>query len=341
MATIGGSGAVTLMDLSRRMGANDNIDAITELLHEQSEVLQDMRFIEGNLLTGNRSTVRTGLPTVTWRKINKGVAQSKSVTQQITDACGMLEGFSRIDEDLIDLANNARDYRASEDVAFLESMKQEFAQTLFYGDTDLDPEEFMGFSPRYDTPSASRTNSGFNLIDGGGSGSDNASIWFVVWGSLTVHGIVPKGIPAGFKQIDDGLITVDDAVGNPMKVYQTQYKWKTGLTIRDWRYVVRICNIDVSNLTKNAASGADLLNLMVQAVELPPSLSLGTPVFYASPTVRSFLRRQEKNANNLALPLDEAAGRPFLTFDGFPVRRTDQLLETEATIAGTFAHDDS
>ena len=323
------------------MGAQDNIDAIVELLQSKSEVLQDMHWVEGNMLTGNKSTIRTGLPEAAWRKINKGVPYSKSDTEQVTDTTGLLEGWSAIDEALINIANNARDFRGSEDTAFLQTLKNKLELALFYGDTDLNPEQFMGLAPRYDTPSDDEDNSGYNLIDAGGSGSDNGSVWLIVWGPNTAHGIVPKGLPVGFKHKDWGKVITYDASGNPLVKYQSQYTWNAGITIRDWRYVVRICNIDVSNLTKDAASGADLLNLMTSAVELPPDLSSGTPAFYAPRRIRAFLRKQEKNANNVILPLKDAAGRPYTSFDGIPVRRSDQLTVAEATITGTFAHDDT
>lgn len=340
MATIGGSTTNTLIDVARRLDPNGKIAAITELLNESAEVLQEMQFMEGNLPTGNRTTVRTGLPSLTWRLLNYGVAQSKSTTQQITDTVGMLEGYSRIDVDLADLANNKNDFRASEDGAFLESFHQTLANVLFYGNTDITPEKFMGLSPRYDTPSATKTNSGYNMIDGGGTGSDNTSVWLIVWGPRTVHGIFPKGSKAGFHHTDDGILTVNDSAGNPMKVYQSHFKWDIGLTVRDWRYIVRLCNVDISNLTKNAASGADLINLLVQQVELPPDVN-GRPAIYCSRTIRSFLRRQINNKSNVNLTLENFAGKKVLAFDGIPVRRTDQISEAEATISGTFGHDDS
>lgn len=340
MATIGT--AVTLMDLARRLDPNDKIAAIIELLNENNEILQDMKFVEGNLLTGYKTTVRTGLPAVTWRKLNYGVQKSKSLTQQIVDTCGMLEGYSEVDKDLVDLASNKAAFRLSEDIAFLEAMSQEMVAVLFYGDTDLDSEKYMGIAPRYDTPSTTKTNSGYNMITGGGSGADNTSIWLVVWGFNTVHGIYPKGSKAGFQQEDKGQKTLQDAAGGYYEGYRTHYQWKAGLTVRDWRYVVRICNIDISDLTKDASgSSADLVNLMVQAVELPPNRRMGTSAFYCSDTIRSFLRRQITNKDNVNLTIKTVAGEEVLAFDGIPVRKTDQILETEATIAGTFAHDDS
>jgi len=117
-----------------------------------------------------------------------------------------------------------------------------------------------------------------------------------------------------------------------MEGYRTHYKWDCGLTVRDWRYVVRI-NFDYENLVKDAATGPDLTDLMVQALELVPSLSMGRPAFYVNRGTRSWLRRQMTNkTKNSTLAFDMMAGKRVLSFDGVPIRRVDQLLTTEAGI---------
>jgi hypothetical protein len=209
-------------------------------------------------------------------------------------------------------------------------MNQTMASTLFYGDTGTDPEKFMGLAPRYSSTSAE---SGDNIIVGGGSGSDNTSIWLVVWGPNTAHGIYPKGSQAGLKHQDLGEVTLEDAASGKYQGYRTHYKWDIGLTLRDWRYVVRIPNIDVSNLTKDASSGADLVDLMVQAIEKVPNLGLGRATFYGNRTVSSILRRQITNTSNVRLSMDEIAGKRVMTFDGIPFRRNDAILNTEATVS--------
>lgn len=117
-----------------------------------------------------------------------------------------------------------------------------------------------------------------------------------------------------------------------MEAYRTHYRWDCGLSVRDWRYVVRV-NIDQEDLVKNAATGPDLIDLMTQAVELIPSLSMGRPAFYMNRTLRSFLRRQI--ANKVAastLTIEQVAGKHVTMFDGIPVRRCDAITNTESGI---------
>jgi hypothetical protein len=324
----------TLADVAKRMDPDGRIDTIVEILNETNEVLDDMTMLEGNLPTGHRTTIRTGLPAPTWRKLYGGVQPTKSTTVQVTDNTGQLEAYAEVDKQLADLNGNTAAFRLSEDRAHLEGMNQEYVDTLFFGDEATAPEEFTGFAPRFNSLSASN---GDNIISGGGSGSDNTSIWLVVWGPNTCHGIYPKGSVGGISMDDKGQVTIEDVDGSGgrMEAYRTHYKWCGGLTVRDWRYVVRIANIDKSNLTKDVSgSSADLTDLMAQAIELIPSLGMGRPAFYCSRTIKSFLRRQiASKVSSSTLTMEQVGGKSVVTYDGIPVRRTDALAPDEAAVS--------
>lgn len=329
MATLGQS-ALTLADHAKRLKKDGNVDDIVELLEQTNEILLDMLWLEGNDGTGHKTTVRSGLPTGTWRKLNYGVQPEKSTTVQVKDSSGMLETYSKIDKALADLNGNTAEFRLSEDMAFLEGLNQTFCQTLIYGDTSVNPEKFTGFAPRYNDLSAEN---GVNIIDAGGTDSDNTSIYLVVMGQNTCHGFFPKGSEAGLKARDLGEDTASDGNGGEYQVYRTHYKWDCGLTLRDWRYVVRIANIKTGSLTKDASSGADIVDLMTQAIEKVPNINMGRPVFMCNRTISSFLRRQIKNSNNVQISMDEIAGKQVLSFDGIPVRRVEAILNTEAQVS--------
>ncbi|HNB43401.1 MAG TPA: hypothetical protein PLL72_04310 [Burkholderiaceae bacterium] len=329
MATLSSTNP-TLTDVASRL-VDGKIDPnIVEMLNETNEVILDMTMIEANGFTEHKTTVRSGLPSGTWRMLNYGVQPEKSRTVPISDTMGMLETYAEVDKKLADLNGNSAAWRMSEDRAFVEGMNQNMAQKLFYGDSSVDPEQFMGLAPRYNSLSAEN---GINIIDGGGTGSDNASIWLIVWGPNTCHGIYPKGSSAGLQSRDLGEQTLLDAVGGRYQGYRTHYTWDIGLTLRDWRHVARIANIDVSDLTKNASAGADLIDLMTQAIEVIPNLGAGRPVFYLPRKLRSFLRRQIANkVAGSTLTMETVAGKRVLAFDDIPCRRTDALLLTEARV---------
>ncbi|MNR28970.1 hypothetical protein D3C85_1463230 [compost metagenome] len=157
-------------------------------------------------------------------------------------------------------------------------------------------------------------------------------MWLIAWGDTTVHGIFPKGSVGGLKVGDTKQETLSDAAGGRYEGFRTHYKWDAGLTVRDWRYVVRAANIDVTALKKDAASGADLVDILVQMLELLPNESTGTLRFYVPRVIRSYLRRQIVNHKNVFLNMGEVAGKKELMFDDVPVRRMDAILSTEARV---------
>lgn len=329
----------TLSDLAKISAPDGSIDTVVEILNQTNEILDDMTFIEGNLVTGHRSTIRSGLPAPTWRKLYGGVQPSKARTVQVTDSCGMLEAYAEVDKALADLNGNSAAWRASEDRAHIEGMSQEMAQTLFYGNETTEPETFMGLSPRFNDQSTAENASNILTSAATPDNSDNSSMWLIVWSPTTVHGITPKGSKAGIQVTDKGQVTIENVDGNGgrMEAYRTHYRWDAGLCVRDWRYIVRI-QVDTEDLVKNAATGPDLLDLMAQALELIPNLNAGRAVFYANRTIRGFIRRQIMNKTvNSTLSIEQIT-RPngayirVPMFDGIPIRRCDQLTNTESGI---------
>jgi hypothetical protein len=326
----------TLLDIAKATDPSGQIATIVEILNEVNEVLDDMTWIEGNLPTGHRTTIRTGIPTPTWRKMYGGVQPTKSTNAQVTDNCGMLEAYAEIDKALADLNGNTSAFRMSETRPHIEGMMQEVADTLFYGNEGTEPEAFTGLSPRYNSLSAANAE---NVINAGGTGSDNASIWLVVWGPNTVHGIIPKGSKAGLQHQDLGEVTLENATAatagsGRMQAYRSHFRWDVGLSLRDWRYVVRICNIDKSLLTNDASGGADLPDLMFQAVTQIPNLGAGRPCFYMSRNTMSYLRRQLTNATGGSTLVDTNVGGKFVTsWNGIPLKRVDALSADEAVVS--------
>jgi len=333
MAALGGSN-LTLKDWAKRIEPNGKVGMIAELLSQTNEVLTDMIWQEGNLPTGHRTVVRTGLPDVAWRLLNGGIAPSKSETAQIDEGCGMLEAWSEVDKDLAELNGDVGAFRFSESQSFIESMNQEMASTLFYGNSSVAPEEFNGLAVRYSSLSAANAQ---NIVSGGAAGADNSSIWLICWGSQTVHGIFPKGSKAGLIHEDLGLETVESTAGiagSRMRAYREHFQWKCGIALRDWRYVVRIPNIDISNLV-GKSSAADIIELMIKAMHRVPSLKLGKPCFYMNRSVFQMLDifSRDDVITGGGLNFQNVAGEVQYSFRGIPVRVCDALTESESIVA--------
>lgn len=338
MATIA-NGALTLADWAKRLDPKGTIPDVAELLSQSNEILEDCVMKEGNLPTGHRVVIRTGLPIVYWRMINAGVPTSKSTTAQVDEACGMMEARSHIDVKLAALNGNTAAFRLSEDTPFLEAMNQNMADTMFYGNVAVDPKAFTGLGTRYSSLSSGNAQ---NVLDAGGLSTDNTSVYFVVWGEETVFGIFPKGSQAGLQHRDLGEESVPDANGNFYQALRTLYQWDMGLVVKDWRYVVRICNIDVSDLvaltvTQAATAATELIKLMVRALDIVPSLNMGRGCFYGNRTVVSRLRIMALQKTSAVLGIEDGVnqfGKPGkeLRFLGYPVRKVDRLINNETRV---------
>lgn len=323
----------TLLDLAKRTNPDGSIGDIVEILNQTNEILADMVWVEGNLQTGHRTTIRSGLPTPTWRKLYGGVQPTKSKTVQVTDSCGMLEAYAEVDKALADLNGNTAAWRLSEETPHIEGMNEELAQTLIYGNEGTEPEAFTGIMPRFNSTTAAN---GENVILGGGSGTDNASILLCVWGPNTGHGIVPKGSTAGLQMEDKGQVTIEniDGAGGRMEAYRSHYRLDAGLTIRDWRYFVRIANIDRSLLTADISTGADLNDLMFRAYDRIPNISMGRAAWYMDRSILTMLRRQTSNkVKNSTLSVDNVGGTMVTSFNMVPIRRVDAMSGDEALVS--------
>jgi hypothetical protein len=324
----------TLADLATVTDPDGGVADVIEILNETNEMLADMSWMEGNMTTGHKSSIRTGLPAPTWRKLYGGVQPNKGNVTQVTDTTGMLEAYAEQDKALVDMASNPAQFRLIEDRAHIEGMNQEVAATLIYGDETTAPEEFTGFAPRYSSLSAENAD---NIIDAGGTGSDNASVWLVCWSPNTCHGIIPKGSKAGLQVRDLGEVTIEDASNGSntgrMQAYRTHYRWDVGLVLRDWRYVVRIANIDRSLLTVDISTGADLNDLMHQALTEIPNASMGRCAWYMDKSILSMLRRQTATAvASSTLTMESVGGTWQTSWGGIPIRRVDALKTDEAQI---------
>src|SRR5262245_54766466 len=330
MATLD-AGKLTLLDIAKRKDPDGSIARIVELLTQTNEILLDMVWKEGNIDTGERTTVRTGLPDVYWRLLNAGIPTSKSHTAQIDEATGMLEAYSQVDRDLARLGGRESATRLSEAKAFFEAMNQEMAQTLFYG-TALAPEEFIGLAARYSSTTAGN---GENVIKAGGTGAaENASMWLIAWSEETICGIFPRGSTAGISHEDRGEVLIQNAggvTGNLMIALVDHWQWKAGIALKDWRYAVRVANIKVADLA--GSSPADLLYWMADAEERLPN-SLGRRAWYVNRRIRRYLRHQTTTRviNGGGITFENFAGRRVMMFGETPVRLTDALLNTEDAV---------
>lgn len=344
MATIGNS-FPSLIDLYKASAEG----TVIEILNQQNPILDDAIATQCNMDAVHRHMIRTGLPSVAWGRLYKGIPQSKATMQQVDDTTGFLETRSEIDTRLLKLASDPAKERLVASSPYLEAMNQEMASGLFYHDTATTPEKFKGLSARYSAyyagpHGAAPLNAASQVVHGGGSGDDNTSIWFVTWGDHATSLLYPKNSKAGVSIMDKGEQRVLDALGNPYYAKETLFEWHIGLFVKDWRYNARIANIDVSEAR---AGSVDLWALMRTAYYRLQSRRRDAQssriAIYMNRDMLEILDSQSSdrslvhsggtyNYSAPGLKRENIEGREVLSYRGIPIRETDAILNTEALV---------
>jgi hypothetical protein len=251
-----------------------------------------------------------------------------------------------VDSKLLEISGNPAEMRRQEAVPFVEAMAQKQQYLAIYGDESSDETEYNGFSVRYDSSTVG--NEADNVLSGGGSGVDNSSIWLIGWGLDKIFGVYPRGTVGGLRHKDLGeeMVQVDStgsaALGlssNQMLAHRDMWTWDCGLVVKDWRYAVRMANIDVSDANGLTGDqeitdyGTNIQYLMADAMHRIPSLDACRPCFYMNRTMFSaFDRMLIAQANSNIYRTQDANGNMVMTFRGIPIKKIDQLTYTEGAI---------
>lgn len=338
-----------LLDLVNRQVMGEQVP-IAEQLSQSNEIYTDMPFQEANETGGHEFVYRTSLPAGSWRQINQGVPYAKSTTAKSRVGVASLEDYSQVDKWLAESSGNIIRYRENEDVSFLEGMSQTIAQTTMYGNTVATPAEFMGFSPFYNTVNTTTAANAANVVDAGGTGSSNTSLWLICWGLRTTYAVYPRGSKAGLDMVDKGdTVPGFDSVGNRFEALTTYFRQQMGIVPEDWRYNVRAANFDTTTAGLAGTNPPDIFAIMAQIALLTPTLgkrqsgitstdapdeaSPGIrPVFYCNRTLRRWMDVQAMRDRNVLLSLPDYAGVVVDTWRGVPIRIIDQLTNTEARV---------
>jgi hypothetical protein len=340
----------TLADVASRTDAAGDMRTIAEMLSQAIALTKDLYMVESSEMFGHEFSFRTSIPAGSWRQINQGVPYSKSTTAKSRVGLGTLEDYSQVDRLLAEGSGNIEAFRESEDVAFLEGMGQTIEQTTWYGNTAATPAEFMGLSSFYNTVSTATAQNAANVIDGGGTGNSNLSIWLLCHGARTFHGLYPRSTKAGLA-MEDKSDTVPgyDSLGNRFEAYTSWFRQMIGVVPIDWRYCARMANIDVTNAGLAGPNAVDLFASIRQLLLLPPTLTAQSsgitevdapgdpapgirPVIYTNRTGRHWMDVQAMRDRNVLLRIEDYAGRPCDGINGIPIKISDQLLITEGRV---------
>lgn len=335
MATIG-TYNLTLSDITQQTAPDGSIADVINIMSQTNDILQDMTFQPCNDGTAHQDTIVTGLPQGAWVRYNEGRQPAKGVTAPIRAQTGILELPMQVDRRLAERRGkgNVSKVMSNQLLMAVEGLNQQMATALAYEDERTNPERITGFMPHYSTVSTATAASAENVIDCGGTGSDNMSILIIGWGDAMISGILPEGAPHGVKRGELKIVDVVDSTGisgGTFEAYKQTLEFNMGLMVKDWRYGVRLANIDVSNLEAES-SNADLWKAIIRGLERIPNLSACRPAIYMNRKARTWLRIQALSKSAYQTTFETVAGKPVMMIDGVPVRRMDSLLNTEARV---------
>lgn len=231
---------------------------------------------------------------------------------------------------------------------YLEAMSHDFERALFHGTMPRATERFHGFAERYAGLDTTKAATAPNVIDAGGRGKNLTSIWLVGWSPSTCYCFYPKNTAAGLRIEDIGEEAALDKEGGEFRALKTCYTWTFGLSVRDWRYVVRIANVPKSLVehvagecptqgtespSPSSSAQHPLCALLTQALNLIPSHEGVRLAFYGNRDVATVLNLLRAEPQNTCLSGKKTESRPaVLFFNGIPFRRVDALTWGEKTV---------
>ena len=331
----------TLADIEKAKSPDGSILPVIEMLAQMSPAVRYLYAQECNNGTKHRHVIRTGIPNPTWTAFYETVQPTKSTRTQVEDTTGMLENWTQIDERLYNITKDKAQFRLQEAASVIEGIAQEIEQTIFYGNVNSAPREFHGLSPRFNSLTAANGN---QIVNGGGTGSDNTSIWFITPGPTTCGLLYPQGTSSGLTRNDIGVETYQDSSGGLIRYVREQFMQHIGFYLADWRYVSRVANIDVSNLATGSAT--DLFDKMISAYyklqnrkgAMGFTMNGGAPItikplIFCNTTIKEYLHKQARTNANTMLNMREIDGEEVMTFLGMQIVETDGIVNTEATVS--------
>lgn len=329
MAEINVASQLSFGEIAKRTGADGSVLEIFEAMQEVNPVFKFIPAIPCSHGFQHRVTRRTSLPSGTWRKAYKGVAKKASTTQVARFECAQLCARSEIDEDIIDMSDDPKALRRSEDIAFVEGMQQQVMDELIYGESAGQPESIDGLINWLDDLSYA------TVVDGGNAGG--TSIWVIDFSPKTTCMIYPKwakGGPMGLSINTDpsnngGKEKVFDADNLPYYAYVTVFKWWLGVAIRDQMAIGRYCNL---NNTVGGSSGFNE-NKLIEMLNYGRFNPRSTYMLMTKEMKAQMQIRAKDKANVNWNIVNALSGEEVAMFGGYaPCMRCDSVLTNESTV---------
>lgn len=320
------------------------------MLSQSIEMAQDAPYVESNELTSHEFVFRTSIPAGYFRYINQGVPYSKSTTAKGRVSMASLEDYSQVDQLVAERSGDIEKFRYNEDVSFTEGMGQTIEQNMWYGNTITNPASFFGILTFFNTVNTATAPNAANVIDGGGTGSSNATLALIGWGPGKMYNVFPRGSKAGLEMKNKGdTVPGYDSAGNRFEALTSWFRQQIGFVPEDWRYASFIRNLDTTSAGLAGTNAYDLFVGIAAMLLQLPTLTASTsgitrsdapddpspgirPVLYANRTVRFAMDQQMLRDKNVLIGLNDYDGKPAMGYRGIPIKISDRLVNTEARV---------
>lgn len=303
----------TLLDVVKRNGT----DAVVGLIEEAGKATPEVLLGSARTIRGlnYRTRVRTSLPTVGFRQVNKGTPVSKSTTEQRLIECYLMNPQFEVDKAAADAAEDgAAAYLAEEALGITQAAFQTLGKAFFYGadDTFGETDAFPGLLQAHDDTNM--------VVDATGTTDDKASsVWLVRWGVQDARWVLGEGGRA--EVTDPETVRLTDGDDHPYTGYRQELYLRPGLQVGSIYSVARI-----KQITTDTSKGLtdDLLDA---ALALFPA---GKPPNAIYATRRSIM--QLKQSRTTYSPTGAPAPWPT-KIEGpegdVPIYQTESIVDTE------------
>ena len=332
-----GADVMTLSDIRSKLGKNDQISRILEMMARNDPFMRHMHWVMCNAGSEHEFTRRTQLPKSYARALNEYIPKGKDGVQKGKVSTASIDAWTEIDAQAVIGAaalGNGATLRTDLAQATIMGLGNDSAELMLYASLKKNPKHFNGFMAYYNHLSNDQSDIGYNVIDAGGTtDTKNCSILMITWSPKTVYGLYPKGGSYGIiKKLAKEISTSKNEDGDGKPVYNDWYFRNIGLCVEDWRSTVRIANIDMAELR---AGNIDIADLLTDAYYTIPNsirnIEGVNPIIYCPTPVAATITKQAKDKSN-PIDVEKVDGKPIKNFWGYEIHECDSMLINEGRV---------
>ena len=315
------TGETTLADFANLTQDSDiQKKVLIDTIRDYNYLFDQLLLISANDGTACKGTIITDYPEGEVVGYNEGWGSVQVKGRAVRYDSFSVRTSSDVDARLLDSRKpeERATFRLRKDKGIMRGLARQACKSFFYGRKEA------GVQGLYDILSPANAEFAKRIIDGGSTkASGNADIFLVSSDPEAFYTFYPQYGAEGGIFIDPHLDKerIDLPNGKHYYAYVTDMGFDFGLAAFDPRNVVRVANVDPTTLTKDAKTGADLIDLMTQALEKLENVNPGHVAFYLNDTLHSFLRRQINAKTCASLNWENVAGHSVITLDGVPVQK--------------------